>query len=43
MILLVTRFGLYDCTIFGVVFKLDGCVYIFVDVEFMVESFFKIL
>jgi len=37
-IIRVTCFGLYDCTIFVVVdFKLNGCVYIFADVEITVR------
>jgi len=42
-IIRVTFFGLCDCTIFGVVFKLNGYVYVFADVETMVKRFSKIL
>ena len=37
----MTCFGLYDCTIFGVVLKLNRHVYVR-HVEVMVKRFFKI-
>ena len=38
----MTCFGLYDCTIFGVVLKLNERVYV-CHIEVMVKWFFKIL